>query len=211
MLKCKTFILLLAILSCSIISELKAQAHAQAAMRTHMQAVRTHEQMTRQFQHMNLMMMNGQKVKKFQEKYKFNIVTLNGDTILNKKKITVSFSKPIKEIMIKYKKEKNTYTPDQTKEIYLKQSGRIVTGIPYNDYWIFNMHSTGNLKLYAPFPEKDITYAAFYQMPGDSIKMITEEFVTRLVAGNLKAEKQLKKRKVLKALEIYIKEENKKK
>lgn len=41
--------------------------------------------------------------------------------------------------------------------------------------------------------------------------MITEDFVKELVTGNTKAEKALKKNKVLKALEIYIKEENKKK
>lgn len=211
MLQCKIFILLLAILPCGINSGLKAQAHAQAAMRTHMQAVRTHQQMARQFQHMNLMRMDGSRVKKHEGKYKFNIVTLSGDTIINKKKTTVLFSKPIKEITIKNKKVTSIYTPDQTKEIYFKRAGRIINGITHEDYWIFNMHSTKNLKLYAPFPEEDITYAALYQFNGDSIKMITEKFVKELITGNAKAEKAFNKNKILKALEIYIKEENKKK
>lgn len=206
----KILILLFFIGISALSLQLKAQPHAHAAMRTHMQAVRTHQQMASQFQNRNIMMSNWMHMKKYQEKYKFTIVTNDGDTISNKK-IKVSFLEPFKEIVIKNKKEKITYTPKEVKELYLSKSGRTINGIPYKDYWIFNMHSTPNFKLYSPFPQEEIDYATLYQMNGDTIKEITEDFVKELVAGNAKAEKELKKKKVMKALSIYLKEENKKK
>jgi len=146
----------------------------------------------------------------YKENYKFNVVALNGDTIFNNMNTIVPFSKPITKITIKYNNETEMLvTPEQTKEIFIKKSKGVISGIPHDGSWIFNMHSTDNLKIYARFPDKDFNYAAYYQINGNPIESITSDAVKEIIQGNAKAEKEWEKANIRKALEIYVKDVNK--
>lgn len=199
--------LIVLLLSLSIICPVvKAQVSA-SHMRMQQQALYQTDMMRRFRQQGSTDMGNA---KKNQGKYKFYIVALNGDTIDSKKKLKVLFTKPIDKLTYGKKSKQITYTPDQTKEIFVKDKSKTIRGIPHEDNWVFNTISTQNVKFYAPFPESDIAYITYYQPEGDSIKVLNKDAMKMLVAGNAKAQKQLEKGKTGKALKIFIDSEHKK-
>lgn len=142
--------------------------------------------------------------------YKFNLVTLKGDTIHCKRSTKMPLTESIKQLLVEERNNAYVYKPEHTKEIYVEKSNRIFRGIPHNDCWIFDVFSSGELTLFSLFPEKDIYYASMYRLNDGTIKSINKEFVEKLIAGNIKAEKALEKNDMKKALEIYIKDKKKK-
>ncbi|WP_165045118.1 hypothetical protein [Dysgonomonas sp. ZJ709] len=201
-----TLLLLLILLCPSLQSTIHAQVSAMH-MRMHQQAMYTNDMM-RRFRTQGMDIGN---TKKTQAKYKFYIVNLNGDTLDTKKKIKIPFYQPISKLTYKNKSGEISFTPDQTKEIFVKKLNRTISGIENGGYWAFKTFSTSSLNLYAPFPEDDINFVTHYQLKGDSIRVLTIESAEKIVAGNEKAMKALKKKKLHNAMKIYLKSEMKRK
>ncbi|WP_101688332.1 hypothetical protein [Dysgonomonas massiliensis] len=180
------------------------QQHQQHAMMAH----RAHMQMQRQFEHMNLMRMN-MHVKKIDGKYKFNVVTADGDTVVARKRLRVHFSKPMSEIKIKTDDGERIFKPADTKEIFIKHKSDYIKGIPNDSIWIFNTFSSSDVKFYGMFPAIEMGYLGWFQTEGDSIRTITKDNMQELMQGYDKSLKALKKNKTGHAIYYYLKEEKK--
>lgn len=142
-------------------------------------------------------------------KYKFFIIDLNNDTIDTKEKIKISSQFPIRKLV--YKSNRETYTPDNTKEIYVIKKSRIIKGLKYGEYWIFKTYTAGDYSFYALYPEPDSNLITLYQFKNSPIRTLDAETVKKIVSGNEKATEALNSKGANKALNIYIKDVEKEK
>lgn len=207
-----TLILFFGSLLCQAQMSQIQQMNQQMHQRMHMQAIQNSQ---RFMNNMMWQMSMNKPAKKVYDRYKFEIVTLSGDTITSNKKTGISFYSPVDSITLvdKDKKERVVY-PKETKNIFIKQKWGTVVGTPYNNSssWLFKTDSVNNVKFYAIFPEPGIEYITHYQIDNDTITSVTAESLKPLVADYPKAIGQLEKKKknLYKALSIYVKEEKKK-
>ncbi|MDH6308832.1 hypothetical protein M2451_001398 [Dysgonomonas sp. PFB1-18] len=188
---------------------MQAQRHTmqfhQQAMQAHRQAMQSHQM----FMNMHIMRSNNMMVRKTNGKYKFNIITLDGDTIVASKKVKINFLEPLAKLTIKTKEGERSFAPHETKEIFIKQKSNYVKGILRDSIWIFNTFSTSEVKFYGLAPVKELGYLNWFQAEGDSVRVITKENMQQLMKGYEKAEKALDKGKTGHAIYYYIREDNK--
>lgn len=181
------------------------QQFQQQAIQAHRQAVHSHQQ----FMNMHIMRTMNTPVNKTSGKYKFNVVTTEGDTIKASKKLKISFFAPLTELTIKTKEGEKTFKPEQTKEIFIKKKSDYIRGIQQDSIWIFNTWSTTNVKFFGTNPEKELGYLGWFQEEGGPIRVIAEDNMEKLMQGYDKALKALNKGKVGHAVYYYIKENKK--
>lgn len=139
--KYKRIIILGGLLFC-FLSQLQAQSAAMQAQRQTaqfqqfaMQSARLFHQQSQMFQNMYIMRNNMRgNLPSAGGKYKFSVVTLNGDTIKAKKNVKISFYEPIKTLELKTDLGMETIKPKETKEIFVKKGKHVLTGIPYTVY-----------------------------------------------------------------------------
>ncbi|MBK5720368.1 hypothetical protein JGH11_05750 [Dysgonomonas sp. Marseille-P4677] len=118
-------------------------------------------------------------------KYKFFIIDLNNDTIEAKEKIKVNIQLPIRKLT--YESGKKIYTPDNTKEIFVKRKSRIIKGVKYGEYWIFKTYTAGDYSFYALYPELNRDLITLYQFKNSPIRTLDVEAVKEIVSKDEKA------------------------
>lgn len=133
------------------------------------------------------------------------MVTLTGDTIRATKKQKISYYLPVREITVRVNGEKMTFKPDSASEVFTYVFKNKITGVPYEDQWIFQVFSTPDATFYSPFPVQEITGIAYFRSGEGEIKKISAEDMKIIMEGNEKALKALNKGKMTTALAHYYK------